>query len=248
MKRIAQILILIVGVSLLAGCGGSNEAAANADGLAEFNEQGIAVLRGNLAGSSTSAGRDSETVRVEVPVKMDGMDVVVSVPFQLPRNAIIASSLTKQTDVLEYLSFNKSSSVFNAFPDYALVDVTFRKQAGVFVAISVVEAEKGFSLFSREPELAPVFSMDNFSQGSLQGRITEAYQDNGGLLLWKIAVPTSMQGLPVDVVLPVYAAADTQVVNTGDTIVTLDRISGNVQIDFTRRGDELTAHQITELP
>jgi hypothetical protein len=239
-------LVLIwAGIALLSGCGSQSPSATpTADHLVEFDEQGIAVLRGQVASGTGALGK-GETISIDVPVEMDDMDVVVNVPFHLQRDTIISSTTTKQTDVLEYLSFNTGASASNAFPISALVEVTFRNAGTAFEAISIHEVEKGFSLFQRKPQIDPLFTMENFAAGTLSGHISQSIQQNDGTILWRVGIPIMMQGNQASVIVWVQSAPDTEVISTGGNIVMLKDVRGDVQIRFTRSKNVLTAHEVT---
>lgn len=246
MKRTAIfVLILMVSVALLSGCGGQVPAATpTANHLVEFNEQGIATLRGYVV-SDAGALPKGETISIDVPVKMDGMDVAVNVPFRVKNDTIVSSTATKQTDVLEFLSFHQGAAIYEAFPTNALVEVTFLKTGTAFEAISVHEVEQGFRLFNSTPKIEPLFPMPNFAEGELSGHISQSSQQSDGTILWRVAVPIMMQGRQASVMVLVQSALDTEVVNTGGNIVMLEDVSGDVQIRFTRSKNALTAHQVT---
>jgi hypothetical protein len=252
MKRNTQfiLILMIISVLILSACGGGAtgqvNAMPNADQLMEFNEQGIAVLRGNLAGESATAVPGGK-VNVNINVKMDGLQAAVSIPFTLRNETILSSTLVEKTDLLEYVSFNKGSNLTRAFPASALVDVTFRKSGTGFDAIGIVEVTKK-GLFNRTPSIAPFFSSDVFTPVSLQGRITQSSQDLRGDMHWIISFPMWIQGREAAVLLPVTSELDTEAISrTGDAVL-LDGISGAVEVTFVRTGDKLLAREIKELP
>jgi hypothetical protein len=248
MKRITNLLLILTIVSaLLSACAaGANGGTPTADHLVEFNDEGNAVLRGNIP-AGTTAG-DSETLSINVPVKMDDMNVAVNVPFKLSRDTILSSSLTEKTDLIEYLSFNKGSSASKAFPASALVDVTFRKTGDGFEAESIVEVE-GKPLFQRTPKIAPLLNMEGFLRGTLQGYIAEMVQHNDdGTVVWTVGIPIPLQGVTAAVHIPVRTELDTEIISLSETLVGADAAHGNVQIEFTRDGDILIARRVTELP
>ena len=251
MKRITQyILVLtIVSVSLLSACrgGSSTNAAPNADHLVEFDKQGIALLRGQVTSASATAGQNTEILTIHIPARMDGMDVIVAVTFTLRNETLVSSSLIKQTDLLEYLSFHKGSSAFEAFPANALVDVTFKKTGTTFIASAIQEVTKK-SLFPKRTVIDPLFTTEGFGEGTLQGTILQTRKQNNGTVRWTVSVPLTMQGVEIAVLLPVQSAVDTNVIPAGNTIKTVDTIRGKVKIDFVRSSDTLTARQVTEIP
>jgi hypothetical protein len=242
MKRLFILGLTMISMSLLGGCGTGASTAPNADHLFEFNDAGYGVLRGNVAG-----GTAGETLSINVPVKMDDMSVAVNVPFKLSRETMLTSSLIDKMDVIEYLSFNKGSSAYKAFPASALVDVTFRRTGDSFEAVSIIEVD-GKPLFQRTPKVATVLDMEGFLRGSLQGQIAESFPQDDGSMLWTVDIPIPMQGTTAAVRLPVRAALDTEVISSGDTILALENVRGNVQIEFTRDGDILEARSVTQLP
>ena len=244
MKRTRQFLILIVlSISLLPGCGNQAE-TPTADHLAKFDKQGTAVLRGYIV-RGTSAPDNSDSLSIDVPVKMESMDAALNVPFRVINESIISSTTTKQTDVLEYLSFHRGAAISEAFPTNALVEVKFRSTGTDFVAISIHEVEEGFSLFNNTPKIGAAFAMENFAAGMLRGHISQSLQQNDGTLLWRVAVPITMQGNQVSVVVWVQSAPDTEVISTSGNIIMLKDVTGDVQINFTRSKNVLTAHQVT---
>lgn len=243
MKR--QFLILIVlSISLVAGCGTRASATPTADHLVEFDNQGIGVLRGYIV-RGTSTPDNSESISMDIPVKMDSMDAAINIPFRVIPETIVSSTIMKQTDVLEYLSFHHGAAVSEAFPTNALVEVTFRGTSTGFVAISIHEVEEGFRLFDNTPKIDPVFAMENFAAGTLSGRITQSIQQNDGTVLWRVAMPIMMQGNEVFEVVWVQSAPDTEVISTSGNIVMVKDVTGDVQINFTRSRNVLTAHQVT---
>jgi hypothetical protein len=253
MKRIKKILLVltIVSVSLLglSACKTSSATQENGmpnlDSLVEFNGQGYAVLRGTLVNDPAS----KNLVHLQMPATMDGVNVVLDIPFRLRNDTTISSTITKKTDVLEYQSFNKTSTIANAFPEDVQVDVTFRDQVGGFEALSIYEAKKTFALFDSVLELDPVFTKEGVNQGTLTGHIQQTYTDEYDVLTWDVGVPVQIKSTQAQVLIAVQSAPDTVVITTGDTIIMLDTISGNVQIKFIRdRRDTLTAKEITELP
>lgn len=248
MKRMNIFILMMLSLSIIAACGGQASAAPTADHLVEFDTQGIAVLRGQVSRLSTRDAKTGTFLNVDIPVKMDGMDLFVSVPFRLRNETLLASTTTKQMDLLEYLSFNQGSSAFNAFPERALVDVTFRGTGDGFEAIAIQETTPSFSLFKRTAEIDPLFDSDIFNPGTLQGHIIESYKDTYGMLIWTVALPIQMQGNEAAVLVPVHVALDAEVITTSGNILMLDQISGDVQIEFRRNKDGLTAHQVTIVP
>jgi predicted small lipoprotein YifL len=249
MQRFTNFILFLALVSIsLTACGEQSPAAPpTADHLVEFDEQGIAVLRGQVSRLSTMEKQNGQSLNIDIPVQMDGMDVYVSVPFHLRNETLLASTTTKQMDLLEYLSFNKGSSAFNAFPDRALVDVSFRKTGDGFVAIAIQETTPSFSLFKRTAEIEPLFFSDLFNPGTLQGRIIQSLKDGDGMIQWTVAIPIQMQGVEAAVLVPIDVAPDAEVVTTSGNILMLDQVSGDVQIEFTRGKDAVTAHQVTIL-
>jgi hypothetical protein len=246
MKRILVfILVGMVNIAGLSGCGRQIPAVTpTADGVVEFDEQGIAMLRGYVASGTSTPGK-GETISIDVPVKMDSMDVAVNVPFNVTRETIISSTTTKQTDVLEYLSFNQGSLAYEAFPINALVEVIFRNTGTGFEAISMHEVKQGFRLFRSSPKIDPVFTMENFAQGTLNGHISQSIQQNDGTVLWKVSMPVTMHGHQAAVVVWVQSALDTKFITTSGTIAMVKHVMGDVQIRFTRSKNTLTAHQVT---
>lgn len=248
MKRIILfILVWMVNITLLSGCGGQVPAVTpTADHLVEFDEQGIAVLRGNVASGSTTPGK-GETISIDVPAEMDSMDVVVNVPFHVKGDTLISSATTKQTDVLEYLSFHQGASAYEAFPMSALVEVTFRNTGTGFEAISIHEVKQSFSLFRNTPKIDPLFTMENFAAGTLSGHISQSFQQNDGTVLWVVSMPITIQGHQASVNVWVQSAADTRVIKAGGNLGMTKDVRGDVQIRFTRSRDILTAHEVTLL-
>lgn len=251
MKRNTYIILILSIVSvLLSACGGASTdgVTPTADHLVEFDEQGIAVLRGQVSSLSTSDAKTGTFMNIDIPAEMDGLDVLLSVPFSLRNETILASTTTKPMDLLEYLSFNKGSSAVKAFPSQALVDVTFRKTGTGFEAISINEVTESFSLFKRTVTIEPLFSSDIFNPGTLQGRIIQSFKDSDGFLVWTLAMPIQMQGVEAAVLVPVHPGADTEIITTSGNVIMLDQVSGNVQIGFTRNRDTITAHSVTIIP
>lgn len=248
MRRIIVfILVWMVNIALLSGCGGQAPAVTpTADHLVEFDEQGIAMLRGYVASGTSTPGK-GETISIDVPVKMDGMDVAVNVPFNVKRETIISSTTTKQTDVLEYLSFHQGASAYEAFPINALVEVTLRNTGTAFEAISMHEVKQRFSLFRNSPKIDPVFTMENFAQGTLSGHVSQSIQQNDGTVLWKVSTPVMMHGNQASVIVWVQSAPDTKVITTAGNTVMVKDVREDVQVRFTRSRNTLTAHQVTIL-
>lgn len=245
MKRIGQFwIVVLLSVSLLSGCGAGSSETPTADHLVDFDEQGIAVLRGYLV-RGTSTPDNSEAISIDVPVKMDSMDAALNVPFRVIKETIIASTLIKQTDVLEYLSFHRGAAISEAFPTNALVEVTFRSTGTDFIAVSIEEVREGFRLFNSTPKIDPPFTMQNFAAGTLNGHISQSLRQSDGTILWRVSMPILMQGNEVFAVVWVESAPDTEVISKGGNIVMLPDVTGDVQISFTRSRNVLTAHQVT---
>jgi len=246
------LFLTLCGLFLLSACGGQsaadNTTPPNADHLAEFNEDGIAVLRGHLSGGGFSATRS--TIKITIPVRVDGMDASVHVEFYLRSDTEISSSLTTHNDVREYLTFTPGSTILDAFASYALVDITFQKKGTAFEATAIREAAQTFALFDQRPVIESMLSTDDLSQqGGIRGYIGQSKKENDGTIIWMVSIPIDMHGVAVVVILPVQSTANMQVITKDGIVpVTTKDPWGDVQIEFTRNGDTLTATQVTEIP
>lgn len=255
MKRTTQILLFLAIFSLiLSACGGSaseKDGTLNADRLVSFNEEGIAVVQGRVAGGwwkPAASGAINETIIIDIPVNVDGIDAAVAVPFVLRTDTDILSTLSpKQTTALAYITFNPNSGAINAFPAMALVEVTFKKQGDTFQTLSIYQVAEKFAPFQRTPSLKDIVVTDAFTKGTIAGEITQAYQQ-GDEYLWRLSVPILMQGVGSGVILMLESAYDTEII-TSDGILLPENVNliGPVSIEFTRRGDRLIAREITEL-
>lgn len=252
MKRITHsILVLwLISVFIVSSCGASpstGNGAPNADNLVEFDEQGIAVVQGDINAASTALG-EPEVIFLDIPANMDGVDVMIRVPFTVRPETIIGSSAVKQTDVQDYMVFNPGQSAYNAFPNTAWAEITFRKQAGAFEAISILEVTKKFSLFDSKPNITPVFTRTG-SQGTLLGYIKQSHRaSDGSVLSWLVLTPILVHEIPANVIFFVEPSEDIQAIGPNGNGSAPNEISGSVQIEFTGRGGTLTAKQIRQLP
>lgn len=250
MKRIAQLILILV-MFTLSACGPAPAAqgtAPTADHMAEFDAQGVAVVRGFISSASINPGKD-ETIFINVLAKMDGILVRVHVPIRVQRDTIIASTTTRETDVQDYMVFNPGKYAYDAFPMVALVEVSFRKSGEAFDAVSIREVERGlwYPLFEEKAKIDPLFVMDGLSQGTLIGHIgTSSPGKDGGRVL-EVSIPILMQGVQTAVIMEVEAGTDTQLSSTSGAAVVLGNLTGDVQIQFTRSGKTLKATQITAI-
>jgi hypothetical protein len=244
MKHITLFILLLIIVSL--ACGAQPSAGIptplNADHLVEFNEAGVAVLRGAPSGGTHSSTKN--TIDVSIPVKVEGIQAFIVVPFNMGSETEILSSQVSKTTVREYLNSNSRATPLDAFPRLAKVEVTFLKKGTAFETASVHEIEQGFDLLQKQEVLENVFIKDDVvKQDVLIGSIYQEYKQMDGVTTWLVSVPISIHGVEAAVILPVDSATDTQINTSNGEVPYFD----SVRIEFTRSGDKLTARQITEL-
>jgi hypothetical protein len=255
MKQTTQLLLLlaIFGFALLPACGAqpaTGTTTPNADHLVKFNKDGIAQLRGRIRSGGFTTDTSvtlNESIDIAIPVKVEGIETGLIVPFVLGFETEISSSTTQQTNVQAYHSIHPTSAVYAAFPASALVDVTFRKKDTVFEAVAIHEVTKK-PLFQKKPAIDQVFSTDLFSQATIRGDITQALTRQEGEITWLVSMPITMQGNQVAVLLSIDSTPNTQVITSNGAVPVSDTPWHNLQIKFTRKGDLLIADQIIELP
>jgi hypothetical protein len=255
MKQTTQLFLLltIFGFALLPACGAqpvTGNIAPNADHLVKFNKDGFAQLRGRVRSGGFTTDTSvtlNESINIAIPVKVEGIETGLIVPFVLSFETEFSSSTTQQTNVRAYHSAHPTSAVQAAFPASALVDVTFRKKDTVFEAVAIHEVTKK-PLFQKQPAIDQVFSTDLFSQATIKGDITQALTKQEGDITWLVSIPITMQGIQVAVLLSIDSAPDTQVITSNGSVPVSDTPWHNLQIQFTRKGDLLIADQLIVLP
>jgi hypothetical protein len=253
MNRIAKLILflMIVSLSLLSACGESpSTTPPNGDHLVKFGKNGVAVLRGHYWSGTIDASAN-ETMNIVTPVKVEGIEAGLSVPFIVRDDTkILSSQMTSPTTVREYHIFHPSSSLDNAFPRGALLEVSFVKGDTQFEIASIQDVTQKPSLFQKSPSIDHLFSIDISSKSALNGSFTQALNKTDGTVIWTTSIPIPVQGVQAAVILQIHSAPNTQVI-TSKGIVSAD--SGfswgdGVQIQFTRKGDQLIADQVTVIP
>lgn len=264
MKRTLQFLLfpMIAGIFLLAACGGQAPATPgtlpNADHLVTFDENGMAVLRGTLNGGSfgpdTSQGL-KENIYFFMPAKVQGIDSQIRIDLPLRFETEFSSSQHALSTVREYHIFHPYDHIQNAFPASVQVDLTFRKTDSGVEVISIHEVSPGFTLFKRKAAVEGVISTDVFSEGVLGARTHSGElgltDSSGSIVYFNLHAPITIQGIPATVVLQFYSDTDTQIITRKGVVFSRDQGTfphGFVTVKFTRQGNKLIAHQITELP
>ena len=259
MKGITKFIfiLIILSVSLLSGCSSGQATDVttppNADHLAKFNKDEFAVLRGYFAGGGyappSQNGNLKEDITLAVPVKVDGIKTSIAVPFTLRFETEILSSMTTQTNVREYHKANPFAHVSTSFPSGALLEVTFAKKGGVFEAISIHEVNESFTLFQIMPVIKNVVSTDFLSRGRVVGSVTQKGQTREGEVTWMVAIPIKVHDIQANIFLLFQSAPDTQVITSTGVVPSTSHFSWeHIEIEFSRNGDRLIAHQITEIP
>ena len=259
MKHTIQlILFLTVFVFFfLPACGGQRPAEvtteSNADHLVKFDENGIAVLRGQISGggfSANTSGKTREAIQIFIPVKVEGIKTRITIPFLIRPESEFSSSMTSQTmTVREYNIYHPFDQVTDAFPRNAWAEITFRKNGAEFEAISFHEVIRKFSFFQTRSSIDGVFSTDPFSQGTVSGCFRYSSLPPGSRKpdYWMLEVPVDIHGVKAIINLEIRSAPHTRVI-TSNGVVALDSgfsWGNSVLIQFTRKGNRLIADQIT---
>ena len=251
MKRIPNIILFLTLFSffLLSACNRQTSTTPTANHLVEFNKDGIAVIRGHLLSGGFDIDTSmelNESLEITIPAEVDGIEASVVISFPLRFETEISSSLTPKTNVRDYHDANPFSTASSAFPNKALVDITFLKEDAMFETIAIHEITQDDASQSIAV-IDGVFSTNLFSKGTLRGRVKDLKQDEASVI-WMVSITIDIQGVEATVLLPIHCTPDTQIISNGDVPLTLVNPWGNVQIQFTRKGDTLTAHQVTEIP
>jgi hypothetical protein len=172
----------------------------------------------------------------------------------------ITSSLTPAANAQDFFTANPQASFTEAFALYQSVEISFTASAGELFAFAVRETSPQDP--SQVLNLAGIFTVNDFSQGTLEGRVFRLnWEDRDGRsLTLKIGIPSILHGAPVNVLLPVAVTPATQSVfkdgrtvlavpekNENDLIPVLIAPHGSSRIEFTHKENTLEVSRIIEL-
>lgn len=195
-----------------------------------------------------------------MPVIVQGIETYIAVPFRIEMQTEITSSLTPAANAQDFFTANPQASFTEAFALYQSVEISFTASAGELFAFAVRETSPQDP--SQVLNLAGIFTVNDFSQGTLEGRVFRMnWEDRDGRsLTLKIGIPSILHGAPVNVLLPVAVTPATQsVFKDGRTVLALpgkkdsDIVSGsmipfgNLRVEFTLKGNILEVSRIIEL-
>lgn len=250
---IKSILILtILCLSLLPACGRQPSADTatppDTDQPIIFREDGTAVLQGH-PGAGWNLPDQGESIDFKIPVKVEGIKTDIVIRMYINPETEISSSRVEKMDARTFHSTHPSSLVGQAFLYSKWAEVTFVKKGSKYVATSIHEIDRGFTLFEKRPVIENVFSSDNNLQYLVVGKIEDATETDQGITL--IAqVPIKIHNVTVNVLLPIRYTVNTEVFTLKNGFVPYKTpFSGrHVTIVFTRFGNILTARKITEIP
>jgi hypothetical protein len=252
-----NLCLAIATFCLLSSCGGQASApvttAPNADSLVSFDENGNGLLHGIISSGGFAAnatGKTRETIQLRIPAKVEGIKTTLTITFTLRPETEFSSSLTSQTmTVRDFNVYHAFDMVTKMFPPQAWAEVAFQKNNAEFEAVSFHEITQPSPIFQRRARVDGVFSTNFSSQGTLIGSFRQASIPYGTQRpdWWLLEVPVQIQGVKAIVDLTIQRGPDTQIL-TSKGIVPVD--SGfawgdGVIVEFTRKGDELIANQIT---
>jgi hypothetical protein len=234
------------------------------DHLISFNSDGYASLRGRISGGSQCPGEDGMPatvfIEVEMPVIVQGIETYLAVPFRITMQTEITSSLTPAVNAQDFFIANPKTSFTEAFAIYQSVEIIFRLSDGEFLASVVRETSPQDP--SQAANLAGIFTVNAFSQGTLEGTSTrESWNDREGRSLTLIvAMPSLLHDAPISVLLPVAVTPATKsVFRDGQTVPALSGKKdtdiqpksmiplGNLRIEFTLKENTLEVSRIIEL-
>lgn len=248
-------ILTILSFSLLSACSGGQSADVppNADHLVQFNEAGIAVIRGPIESSAwhqPANGRYDEKINIAIPIKVDGIKASLTIPIVISYDTEIASSQVPKTTVREHLIFHPRSYVAEVFRNTPLLEVTFRKNGTVFEAVSIKEVEKKPQLFQTQGTINGFFQKDSYGRPIAGGSISQAMKDvDGSALYWMLSAGIPAHGVNANVIVQVKSTPETKITTSQGTFNrTTDFDWSLVQIVYTRRGGKMIAKEITALP
>lgn len=260
MKHILIIISLFV---LLAACGQIAPAStlepqtANLDHLITFKADGYATLHGRISGGSQCRNEDgtprSIFIVVEMPVVVQGIETYVAVPFHIALETEIVSTQTPATSAQDFFATNPQASFTDAFALFQSVEIRFSAVNGAFWAATIRETIPQDP--SQAVNLAGIFTTNLFAKGSIEGETRHYAWDGDDNMTWTIAIPHTLYGAPVAVLLPVKVTPVTRVVfSNGESVPALAKEdgdfanfvnpSGNLRIAFTLKRNALEVSRI----
>jgi hypothetical protein len=238
--------------------------AGGLDHLISFNSDGYAALRGRISGGSQCPGEDGMPVNVfmevEMPVIVQGIETYIAVPFRVEMQTEITSSLTPAANAQDFFTADPQASFTEAFAIYQTVEISFTKSNGEFLASAIRETSPQDP--SQAVNLAGIFTVNAFSQGTLEGGrpFQENWSHDGNRMTWIISLGHTLNGVPVDIRLPVEVTQVTQSVfkdgrtvsaapgkNDNDLMPVFIAPNGNFRIEFTLKENMLEVSRIVEL-
>jgi len=266
-----RFLIIISLFVFLTACGKTapssktiDSKAGELDHLISFNSDGYATLRGRLSGGSQCPGEDGTPanvfIEVEMPVIVQGFESYVAVPFRVEMETKITSSITPAARAQDFFATNPQASFSEAFALYQSVEISFTKSDGGFLASAVRETSPQDIRLAAN--LAGIFTVNAFSQGTLQGStFQENWASDGSRMTWIIGLPFTLHGISVNIRLPLEITRATQsVLKNGQTLPTLsDKKEGDImpgssmiplgslRVEFTLKENVLEVSRIIEL-
>lgn len=255
-----SLLILLTACGQITSSSTSEPQSANLDQLINVNADGSATLRGRISGGSqcrNEAGTpETIFIEVEMPVVVQGIETYIAIPFHIALGTEIVSSQTPAVSAQAFFAANPQASFTDAFAILQSVEILFSSVDGVFWAATIRETSPQDP--SQAVNLAGIFTTNLLAKGTIEGDAIRFGWDGDGNMTWTIAIPHTLHGAPVNVLLPVKVTPGTQVVfRNGESVSALPKENGdfanfvdppgNLRITFTLKRNILEASRLVEL-